>query len=1071
MRKFLKIMIPLLCFMPLFISAGTFEDGRKLANKYMQENFEDDYSRYIVSEDTKYGFSEKGIFSVSGFNKGGLINKYEYDLSKDTGSTNDSSWLYDVNGYWSLTGDNNNAYVIGKTTYPKANVFNNRLVEYVRNTTKVSGKGTYSNPWVINKTYQVVIKANKENLVNSIYHNNNKCGEDRCETNITMSKDAIFYINFKEGYEYDTSEGGANLCNASSYTASSGKLVIPNVMDDVECFFKVKEKEYKITFDANGGILPGKNSKNVAYTKSYGILPEPTREGYGFAGWYTEKDGGDRIDSSSILDTPEAKTLYAHWDVKSYTVTFDGNGGTPSYSNKTVVYDSNYESLPTANRTGYTFTGWYTAASGGTQVTSTTKVTITSNQILYAQWNANTFTVTFVGNGGTMGSTTKKTVTYDSAYGDLSKITATRTGYTFTGWYTAASGGTQVTSETTVTITSNQTLYAQWNANTYTATFVGNGGTMGSTTTKPVTYNSTYGDLSKITATRIGYTFKGWYTAASGGTQVTSTTKVTQAKDHTIYAQWNANTYTATFVGNGGTMGSTTTKPVTYNSTYGDLSKITATRIGYTFKGWYTAASGGTQVTSTTKVTQAKDHTIYAQWNANTYTVTFNQSGGTTPNPPSKPVTYDSTYGTLATTSRVGYTLKGWYTSALNGTQVTSTSKVTITSNQTLYAQWNANKYTVKFNANGGTQPAAQTVTYNSTYGTLPTTTRSGYVFTGWYTSNTGGTRVYNTTKVTITSTQTLYARWEANAPTDLPKTYVKTEAAQTYDVKVTGIYKLEVWGAQGGDIYQWAYPLPDEYYNPLNYGGYGAYATGQIKLTAGTKLYIYVGGKGGTGGRTSPSGAGLPPITTPGTGGYNGGGSGGYGSSSSYPYDDSYLKYAGGSGGGGATHIATTSGLLSTLSNKKSNILIVAGGGGGVQGSGSCDSVRPNAGGASGIGNISTGATQTSGYSFGQGQAGRSSYTYYNCGAEGGGGGGGGYYGGYAYQGTGEFTSANGGGGSSYIGNTNLTNKAMYCYNCTSSSSTNTKTNKITSVSTTPNAYSAKMGDGAARITWVGAE
>ena len=389
MKKLFKLLIPLLCFMPLFISAGTFEDGRKLANKYMEENFEDDYSRYIVSEDSKYGFSAEGIFYVSGFNKGGLINQYEYDLSKDSESVNDSSWLYDVNGYWTLTGDNNNAYVVGKTTYSKTNVFNNRLVEYVRNKTRVTGKGTYSNPWVIDKSYQVIIKANRENLVDSIYYNKNKCGEDRCETNILMNRDAIFYINFKDGYEYDVSEGGANLCNASGYTASSGKLVIPNVMEDINCFFKVKEKDYKITFDANGGTLTGESSKDVAYTKSYGTLPEPTREGYGFAGWYTEKYNGNRIDSSSILDIPEAKTLYAHWEAKSYTVTFKGNGGTPSYSNKTVVYDEKYESLPIASRSGYIFQGWFTAASGGRKISSTSKVTTANNHNLYAQWKSN----------------------------------------------------------------------------------------------------------------------------------------------------------------------------------------------------------------------------------------------------------------------------------------------------------------------------------------------------------------------------------------------------------------------------------------------------------------------------------------------------------------------------------------------------------------------------------------------------------------------------------------------------------------------------------------------------------
>ena len=465
MRKLLKIMISLLCFIPLFISAGTFEDGRKLANKYMQENFEDDYSRYIVSEDTKYGFSEKGIFIVSGFNKGGLINKYEYDLSKDSGSSNDSSWLYDVNGYWSLTGDNSNAYVVGKTTYPKTNVFNNRLVEYVRNKTRVTGKGTYTNPWVIDKSYLVIIKANRENLVDSIYHNNDKCGEDRCETAILMNRDAVFYINFKDGYEYDTSEGGANLCNASSYTASSGKLVIPNVMDDVECFFKVKEKEYKITFDANGGTLTGESSKNVTYTKSYGTLPEPTRYGYRFTGWYTEQVNGDRIDSSSILDTPEAKTLYAHWDAKSYTVTFAGNGGTPSYTSKTVVYDAKYGSLPTASRAGYTFLGWYTDPTNGSVVTSATKVKITANQTLYAHWRVNAVTVIFVyANGQT---NTTKTINYGSNYTLPTNVT-TPTCSSLTGWYDEY--GNQITNNTKMYRTTSHTVTARWNSSMVTAT-------------------------------------------------------------------------------------------------------------------------------------------------------------------------------------------------------------------------------------------------------------------------------------------------------------------------------------------------------------------------------------------------------------------------------------------------------------------------------------------------------------------------------------------------------------------------------------------------------------------------
>ena len=97
MRKFFQIFILILCFIPIFISAGTFEDWKNIANKYMENNFEEDYSKYIISEDTKYGFSEEGIFSVSGFNKGGLINKHEFDISRI--NSDDSSWIYDVNGY------------------------------------------------------------------------------------------------------------------------------------------------------------------------------------------------------------------------------------------------------------------------------------------------------------------------------------------------------------------------------------------------------------------------------------------------------------------------------------------------------------------------------------------------------------------------------------------------------------------------------------------------------------------------------------------------------------------------------------------------------------------------------------------------------------------------------------------------------------------------------------------------------------------------------------------------------------------------------------------------------------
>ena len=146
----------------------------------------------------------------------------------------------------------------------------------------------------------------------------------------------------------------------------------------------------------------------------------------------------------------------------SYTVTFNANGGSVSTASKTVTSGSTYGTLPTPTRTGYAFAGWYTAASGGTQITASSAVSITANQTLYAHWTANTYTVTFNANGGGTPSPASKTVTYASTYGTLA--TVSRSGYQFLGWFTAASGGTQITDSTTVSITAAQTLYAHWKA-------------------------------------------------------------------------------------------------------------------------------------------------------------------------------------------------------------------------------------------------------------------------------------------------------------------------------------------------------------------------------------------------------------------------------------------------------------------------------------------------------------------------------------------------------------------------------------------------------------------------------
>ena len=272
------------------------------------------------------------------------------------------------------------------------------------------------------------------------------------------------------------------------------------------------------------------------------------------------------------------------------------------------------------------------------------------------------------------------------------------------------------------------------------------------------------------------------------------------------------------------------------------------------------------------------------------------------------------------------------------------------------------------------------------------------------------------------------------------------TGGEQTFTVPVSGTYKLETWGAQGGT-------------SNLTVGGYGGYSNGQINLNKDEKIFINVGG-----------------TTTDIYGGYNGGGNGSNGTLGKI---DLYL------GGGGATHIATKSGILSSLENYKSNILIVSGGGGGtyhfnddyIANGGSGGGFTGNSGsiflsecGAGFTDTAATGGTQTSG-----GLGNNSSSDYSGSFGQGGSGGkdnmgtgaGGGYYGGGGTYNVG-CSSEGSGGGSGYISNSLLKYKTMYCYNCQESSEENTKTISTTCSEETPTENCAKKGNGYARITLI---
>ena len=242
--------------------------------------------------------------------------------------------------------------------------------------------------------------------------------------------------------------------------------------------------------------------------------------------------GGSSNSSTEHNDT----WVYQPPPANTDTVAFNSDGGAAVASLSGP--DGSSITLPSDSYAGYTFNGWYTAASGGTKVGGAgASYTVPVGGItLFAQWTANTDTVAFNSDGGAAVASLSGP--------DGSSITLpsdSYAGYTFNGWYTAASGGTKVGgagSSYTVPV-GGITLYAQWTANTDTVAFNSDGGAAVASLSGP--------DGSSITLpsdSYAGYTFNGWYTAASGGTKVggAGSSYTVPVGGITLYAQWTANT-------------------------------------------------------------------------------------------------------------------------------------------------------------------------------------------------------------------------------------------------------------------------------------------------------------------------------------------------------------------------------------------------------------------------------------------------------------------------------------------------------------------------------------------------
>jgi len=347
-----------------------------------------------------------------------------------------------------------------------------------------------------------------------------------------FSEEAILFENFsvaRTGFIFDGWFTDAD-CTQLFWAEGQTKPAMPS--NDLTLYAKWTAHNFDVYFDANSGEVDTA-SKGVLVGMPYGTLPTPAKTGYTFLGWFTAAEGGDLITAESIVAIEADQTLYAHWQVNTYTVTFHANGGNVSPVTKTVTYGQTYGDLPTPTRTGFSFAGWYSdwPQNGGSKVTKDSKVAITADQTLIAYWWANSYSSNWTASGtgyniavertsspyagAATGMITSGTTLY---YGDVLKVYYMAS----TGYYIAGNGYANLT--VTGNVTSSQ-IYMSVNPNNYTYNVVyksTNGTHLGSTT---VTY--AYGTTNTIYPIGFtGYSTPGAQTVAWDSTSAKTITFV-----------------------------------------------------------------------------------------------------------------------------------------------------------------------------------------------------------------------------------------------------------------------------------------------------------------------------------------------------------------------------------------------------------------------------------------------------------------------------------------------------------------------------------------------------------------
>lgn len=553
---------------------------------------------------------------------------------------------------------------------------------------------------------------------------------------------------------------------------------------ELTLFAKWSEIKQAVNYELNGGTNhPSNISDYVTLSKDF-TLKSPTRAGYTFLGWYTTPEFSKKTKVTVIKKGPAKYiTLYAKWAPKSYTITYDFAGGkkdaaaTDYPSSYTVESEDITLSVPV--KKGYTFMGWYENKGNGGRIEDIPSGSRTGKLELKAKWSIVPHTITFdVMTEDEVTNPNVKPEHFDLTTGLYTKTyyvttktqslkTPVRKGYNFLGWY---KGCEELVDEETGEITyaysgkissikngdiTDYKLYAKWQFREFTISYVLNGGT--NSESNPATISELDDSVVLEAPVRRGYIFGGWYKDSKFKKKITRIEN-TVMSNQKLYAKWKKIAYPITIQLDGGTISKKF--PTSYSVDTPTIMLPTPKKKGYTFTGWYIPEKNEWNASSIAGG-ELGNVTLIANWELDEYPITYVLNGGS--NEEGNPALY-TVHDTIALgiPEYENHIFAGWYLDEACTKKVASINKGT-TRAVTLYAKWLTEGYSVKYVLDGGINSASNINGYTKLKKdfTLKTPTKSGYSFSGWYTS----AEFAKNTKVTylkkgMAKDVTLYAKW-----------------------------------------------------------------------------------------------------------------------------------------------------------------------------------------------------------------------------------------------------------------------------------------------------------------------